>query len=200
MKLSILLKPSLGLLAAFFMGGAYAHSGSHGEQTMLSAFTHPFLGWDHLLTMLAVGLLAAKNQASLRRLTLPALFLFSLLLGSALALFLHGIAFSGMELSLALSVALCGLALLKPQAFRVHVALILALGVLHGWAHGIELLPSVSDSSVSIVAGMLLGSACLHGMGYGLGVLGLRMSLWHQFERWAGFALVSAGMLLSLGV
>lgn len=197
MKRPNLMKPSLGLLAAFFMGGAYAHSGAHGEQTMLSAFAHPFLGWDHVLTMLAVGLLAAKNQATLRRLTLPVLFLLSLLLGSVFALFFQGIAFSGMELSLALSVTLCGFALLKPQAFQAHGALVLVLGLLHGWAHGVELLASSHASSISIMAGMLLGSACLHGLGYGLG---LRMNLWHQFERWVGFGLVSVGMLLSLGV
>ena len=51
-----LLLASFGLLPSV----AFAHPG-HETAGMLSGMLHPLLGWDHLLAMVAVGMLLLKH-------------------------------------------------------------------------------------------------------------------------------------------
>ncbi|MEJ2755567.1 MAG: HupE/UreJ family protein, partial [Gammaproteobacteria bacterium] len=48
-------------LFLFFLtiGTVSAHTGSGSASGFISGFTHPILGWDHLIAMLAVGLWGA---------------------------------------------------------------------------------------------------------------------------------------------
>ena len=54
------LLPLLGLLLSLSPALVYAHTGSHAMSGWYNGFNHPLHGWDHLLTMLAVGVWAAQ--------------------------------------------------------------------------------------------------------------------------------------------
>jgi len=51
------------LIAALFLvsPSLYAHTGGHIEHSLMSGLLHPLTGIDHLLVLLAVGLIAAKQ-------------------------------------------------------------------------------------------------------------------------------------------
>ncbi len=80
----------LALLLAAGCSAAMAHPG-HPEG-FLAAVAHPWLGWDHLLAMVLVGVLAA-SYSGLKGLTLPVAFVASLTAAAAWASLGGGAAF-----------------------------------------------------------------------------------------------------------
>jgi urease accessory protein len=141
---------------------AFAHP-FHGMHGGLSAgLTHPLLGFDHLLAMIAVGLWAAQRGGR-------ALWLAPLAFVGAMAL--GGVAgFAGAMLPagehlVAGSVLALGLLLLLPRtpALGPGVALIALFGACHGFAHASEL--PHEASAFSYAAGFLLATAALHAAG-----------------------------------
>ncbi|MDX5445820.1 MAG: HupE/UreJ family protein, partial [Zoogloeaceae bacterium] len=90
---------------ALFAGAALAHPG-HESASFFSGFGHPIGGADHLLAMLAVGLLAAR-QAGRARWALPAAFVLTMLAGAGLGAI--GVALPAVETGIALSVLVLGL-------------------------------------------------------------------------------------------
>ena len=65
-------RPLLFLTLTLAAVPAYAHPGLHFGVGFLSGFTHPFLGVDHLLAMVMVGLWAAQQQSPWQRMAPPA--------------------------------------------------------------------------------------------------------------------------------
>jgi urease accessory protein len=163
----------LTLLSAIFLPTSlFAHVGPHEVATGHSAFSvgllHPWTGLDHLLAMIAVGLWA--TQIGGRALWLvPVSFLVAMGLGAALGQI--GFTLPFMEQGIAASVFLLGLAI----AFAVKVPAIIpailvgVFALFHGGAHGVEMPAGVS--SLGYFAGFLLGTAALHALGLGLGLL-----------------------------
>src|SRR4051794_382238 len=80
-------------LACLLAPAALAHPG-HDTTTGLSAgFAHPFLGLDHLLAMIAVGILAGQRGGR-AIVSLPASFIVAMTFGAYLALHsIHTLAF-----------------------------------------------------------------------------------------------------------
>ena len=138
----------------------------HGE--FFAGFAHPLSGFDHILAMGAVGLLAAHRTPS-RVWLLPAAFVAAMILGFAIAS--AGIALPWIEFGIAGSIAALGLAIVFGERIPVWacVALIALCAVLHGHAHGTE---AVSLANPFLYAGgFALATAALHGAGIGIGVL-----------------------------
>lgn len=138
---------------------AYAHPQGHADSLLLG-FSHPWLGMDHLLAMLAVGMLAATQSNVKTKITVMLCFLFSLIAGvytPAPASLL-----SSVEYIVALSVGLLGISLLFAQRLPspIYLTVVIASGLLHGIVHGAEI-PNNSQSN-SFVLGMLLASVVLH--------------------------------------
>ena len=77
---------------------------------------HPFTGIDHLLAMVAVGLLAVLTG---RFVAFPAAFLFAMAVGGAAGIV--GVAFPGVEIAIAVSVVVLGLAVALTDACRRRV-------------------------------------------------------------------------------
>jgi hypothetical protein len=71
------------VLAFMFTPLAYAHPGHGFDHGFMPGFMHPLLGWDHLLVMLAVGVLAAKLGGKARW-QLPLTFLMMMAIGAML--------------------------------------------------------------------------------------------------------------------
>ena len=140
---------------------AFAHVGDGLQLGLLAGFLHPFGGADHLLAMVMVGLWAGLLGGA-ARLALPAGFLGGMAAGALLGF--AGVALPLAEAGILASVivlgALAALALRPPLV--LGVALAAGFGLLHGHAHGTEMLGS------GALFGMLAGTAVLHGAGLAL--------------------------------
>lgn len=175
-------------------GVASAHVG-HEHATFGNGLLHPFGGLDHLLAMVAVGLLGAKCGMRWRYL-LPIGFVGGLALGGLLGA-LH-VALPGVELSIALSVLLFGVLL----AFATRVSpwvlagIVLVAGIPHGYAHLVE---AGAGSVFGYGIGMVLGSVLLHtgGLLLGLGI-GQAKALRDRWQWVAGPAIACAGLVLAV--
>jgi len=145
---------------------AFAHPGHEGA-SLVSGFTHPLGGFDHIIAMVAVGLLAARLGGRALWLV-PASFITAMavagLAGSA------GMALPYVETGIAVSVVALGVVALCGVAMPVAVAmgLVAFFAVFHGYAHGIEMPETVSGLAYG--AGFVAATAMLHGIGIGLGL------------------------------
>lgn len=140
---------------------ALAHPG-HTESGLLSGFAHPFMGLDHLIVMLAVGLWAAR-LGSKAVFTVPAAFVGTMILGCLLVVAGLGVPF--VEQGIVLSVIFLGLVLAAASRFSTPIcsALVAAFAFFHGAAHGVEMPMDVHGSMY--VAGFAAASIVLHFVG-----------------------------------
>jgi urease accessory protein len=158
----------LGLCAyAAAMPMAEAHTFGAQGAGPAEGFAHPFLGLDHLLAMIAVGLWAAQLGGRARWFA-PAAFVgvmaVSAWLGSsAPALPMLEPAIAGSVLVLGLLVAF---AVRLPT--RASVGLVGLLAFFHGFAHGMELPDAAAPALYAL--GFLASTAMLHGIGLALGL------------------------------
>lgn len=163
---------------------ASAHPGL-GTAGAVAGLVHPFLGLDHVLAMLAVGLWGGRVGGRARW-QLPLAFLAAMAAGAALGLL--GWYLPGLETGIAASVLVLGLltALTLQLPPVVRTALVAGFALLHGLAHGAEL-PDGAEAS-GFVAAFLAATAVLHGLGL---VLGARLDT--RWQRWLGMAVAVAG-------
>jgi len=151
---------------AFAPTVASAHPG-HDGAGLIHGFLHPLGGVDHIIAMVAVGLLAARLGGRALWLV-PASFVVTMA-GAGLA----GIAGAGLpyvETGIAFSVVVLGAVAVFRVAMPVAAAMGLAafFAVFHGYAHGIEM-PETA-SGLAYGAGFVVATAMLHGVGIGLGL------------------------------
>jgi urease accessory protein len=174
---------------------AWAHPG-HPGHAFGDGWQHPLSGWDHLLAMVAVGLLGVRLGG--RALwALPAAFLGSMLVGGLVAE--AGLALPGVELGILASVLVLGLLVASAWVVDLRAALVVvsAFAVLHGYAHATEM--AAGGSLSGYAAGFLLATALLHATGIAGGTLLSRfVSGWSV--RLAGGAIGGLGTLLVLGL
>jgi urease accessory protein len=144
----------LGLSAT----AASAHVG-HGAEGFIHGFMHPIGGLDHLLAMLASGLLGAMIGDKARWLV-PVTFIVAMLAGGVLGA-------SGFELPLvetmilASVVVLAGLAVFgRSLGLSRLLPLIGGFALFHGFAHGAEMPANVS--ALEYAAGFVGATALLH--------------------------------------
>jgi urease accessory protein len=168
LRLAYLVLPSLLVLTP-----ALAHTGI-GETTGLAhGFVHPIGGMDHVLAMVAVGLIAALTGGRALWLV-PASFVSMMAVGGALGMAGIGIPF--VEIGIGLSVVVFGAAV----ALRANVPVVTAMAVagffaiFHGHAHGAEMPDNVSGFEYAV--GFVLATALLHAAGIGLGLAIGKMS------------------------
>lgn len=154
LALMILLVPSLAL----------AHPG-HDSGTFLAGAGHPLGGLDHVLAMIAVGLLAA--QAGGRALwALPVTFVGAMLAGGMLGF--AGVALPAVEPAILASIIVLGalVALAARLPLTALVPMVALFGLAHGWAHGAE---GPAEGLALYALGFALATAALHGAGIALG-------------------------------
>lgn len=120
-------------------GLALAHPGHGAEQGgLVAGLTHPWLGLDHLLAMVAIGLWSLR-QGALVRTAVPWLALGGMVVGASIAAL--GLSLPGVESAIALSVLLAGImvASLVRLPSTLGMALVVAFMLFHGYAHGSEI-------------------------------------------------------------
>lgn len=160
---------------------------------LAAGFAHPWLGWDHLLAMLAVGLWACTQQGLARWLA-PGSFVGGLLLGLAFG------NVTGLPVAEALIVAslVVGGLLLRsqPAVHAVPAVLVFALlGGAHGWAHRVEMPEAASMAAFAV--GMVLASALLHALGMGLTLM-LQRTRHTRWLAWIGALIAATGLMAAV--
>ncbi|EHC08301.1 HupE/UreJ family protein [Shewanella baltica] len=168
----------------------------HSGGGFMSGFNHPVLGFDHLLAMLSVGMLS--TQLGGRAIwTVPLAFVVFMLVGGILGLYAIAVPF--VEIGIALSVLLLGLAI----AFDRQIPLLFAMAfvgvfaIFHGHAHGAEM-PALA-SPVLYALGFLFGTAVIHLGGVMIGLGMQRMTGQRNLMRVTGAAIAAMGGYLLAG-
>ena len=161
---------------------------AYGGGGILSGFLHPLLGLDHLLAMVAVGLLSAQlgGKAIWQ---VPATFVAVMAVG-----FLLGYTELGLplvEFGIAGSVVVLGIALAADRKLPLAAAITCVglFALFHGHAHGTEL-PAITETAALIVAyvtGFLVATAVV-----GLG------AMFGEMLRVSGGAIAALGLFILL--
>src|ERR1043166_1542989 len=125
-----MLRLSYLVLASFLMlTPALAHTGIGDTTGLAHGFSHPMGGIDHVLAMVAVGLLAALIDGRALWLV-PTSFVAMMALGGVLGMAGTGIPF--VEIGIALSVVVLGAAV----ALRADLPVLAAMGLVGGTEEG----------------------------------------------------------------
>jgi urease accessory protein len=165
-----------------------AHVGGEEAAGLFAGLRHPVSGLDHVLAMIAVGLWGAQlGPPALWQ--LPVAFPMVMALGGVLGLL--GVPLPGVEVGIAASAILLGLAVMSALRPPLAVAAVVVglFGVFHGHAHGTELPPGQSAFLYSL--GFVVATGCLHGLGIAAGFT----HRWH----WGRSMLRAAGVIVAMG-
>jgi urease accessory protein len=157
------------LIAAFVFAPAIAlaHTGHAETSGVMYGLAHPIRGLDHVLAMVAVGVLA--GQLGGRALWLvPLSFVGVMVVGGVLGM--AGIQVPFAEVGIALSVVVLGLAIAFPLKLQALAAMAVVgfFAVFHGYVHGAEM--PATASALPYAAGFVGATALLHAVGVGLGL------------------------------
>lgn len=157
--------PLAVLVLMLLSGPALAHPG-HAEG-LLSGLGHPYSGLDHALAMLAVGLWAAQQHARDAIWKIPLAFVATMVAGGLLGQ--AGFPLPQLEAGIAASVLILGLlvAFSLRMPTPAGMAIVALFALLHGYAHGAE--APLGAGLAGFVAGFVLATASLHGIGTALG-------------------------------
>jgi urease accessory protein len=185
--MTILLLVAVPPLAAHTTGGAVGGLGS--------GLGHPFIGVDHLLAMLAVGMWAYQLGGS-SVWKVPLAFVLTLLVGASIGL--TGLSLPFIEPVIAASVMVFGLLIaMRSRVAPVLASMLVALFALfHGYAHGIEM--PLAATPLTYVAGFSLATIGLHGLGVMFAYV-IHRTTHTMLLRVGGFGLAGTGLVLLLG-
>ena len=160
---------------------------------------HPISGFDHLLAMVAVGIISTllgKKATWMMPLTFVAMMILG---GIASILGLH---LAGVEIIIALSLVLLGIGIAFVRSFNRKFSLPISLicvslaAFFHGHAHGAEM--QVVASPIDYFFGFVLSTSALHVGGVSIGHYGTKTWFRVKLLRLAGIAVSLAGFYLLL--
>lgn len=159
-------KRILALSAVFMVSAvatAQAHVGADGGAGHSAGFSvgyvHPIGGLDHILAMVAVGVLAFQ-QGGRALWLIPLSFVAMMLVGAGLAMAGLDVAF--VELGILGSVIVLGavVAMGRSMSLPLAMAMVGGLSVFHGMAHGTEM--PANTSALTYGLGFVAATAMLH--------------------------------------
>ena len=184
---------AIALSLAFFVYGAPVEAHTFGAEGagLLDGVVHPFIGVDHLLAMLAVGIWAVQSGgAAIWRVPL---FFVGLMVFSAL-MAAYGPVVPMLEIALALSVLILGGLVLCAARLPIGLESLLIglLAITHGYAHGLE--APEAGSALFYGMGFVVSTVLLLLMGSLLGVIARRN---HWLTKAGGLAIAVTGLYLT---
>lgn len=197
MKRAIIGLVSLSAFASS-SSAALAHAGVVATSGMVAGMFHPISGLDHILAMVAVGILAAR-QGGRALWWVPAGFVVLMAVGGALGI--SGAAVPFVEQGIVGSVIILGAVIAWGGKLPLAgvMALVGGLAVFHGHAHGAEM--PMNASGVAYSLGFIAVTATLHALGVGL-TIGVHKYLEKSASLaaragGAGIALIGAALAVS---
>jgi urease accessory protein len=184
----VMLAPAIASMLA--PSSAFAHSGSAHVHGLLAGIEHPFTGIDHLLAIMAVGIIAGRTGGR-ALIVLPSCFVLAMLAGALLGI--AGIGLPAVEPTIALSLVVLGsiMALAGPLPLAAAAALAAFFALFHGNSHGLEIPEAVNG--VVYAAGFIASTAGLFAAGM---LAALTQRRWPEAIRAAGIATALSGVAL----
>lgn len=158
------------ILLLLFPVIAFAHQKDSIDtaNAMLTGFSHPFGGLDHMLAMLAVGMWGALlGMPALW--VLPVAFPMLMVFGGIAGIL--GLPLPSIELGIALSVVTLGAVILfaaRPPLWG-SIVIVSFFALFHGYAHGVEL-PAQTDP-LGYTLGFVIATGLIHLAGIGIGLV-----------------------------
>lgn len=182
---------ALSALAVLMPSLACAHGGGAHVHGFFAGLEHPLFGIDHLLAMVAVGMIGARAGGR-GILLVPLSFVLAMVAGALLGM--AGIGLPSLETGIALSLVVFGamVGLVRPSPLAAAATLTALFGLFHGNAHGLEI--PESASGVTYAAGFMFGTSMLHAIGV---VSALKLARWPLPVRTAGIATSLVGMAMA---
>jgi len=167
---------------------AFAHLDPVAHGSFAAGFSHPLLGLDHVLAMVAVGLWAAMLGGRAMWLV-PLSFVGTMLVGFLLAM--SGAPLPFVEPVILASVVIMGLfvAASRPVSVWVSAPIVAFFALFHGFAHGGEM---GSAGALDYGAGFAAATAALHIVGIGAALIAGRMLRTNSTLMWRSSGLVTA--------
>ncbi|MBI3850914.1 MAG: HupE/UreJ family protein [Verrucomicrobia bacterium] len=173
---------------------AHAHISPNHANNVLGGLSHPLLGLDHILAMVAVGLWAAQLGGRAIWLV-PATFVSLMTVGGLLGI--SGFALPFVAEGILISVLMLGVLIATAARLPLAVSIVVVglFAIFHGHAHGTAM--QVGVSGISYGLGFVLTTIALHACGIGLGRMAQQQSK-VPLLRFAGAAIALAGLSLWL--
>jgi urease accessory protein len=172
-----------------------AHPGHDGAQDLWAGFMHPLGGLDHVLAMLAVGVIAARLGGR-ALFALPLCFIGAMAAAGIIAV--AGVTLPDPEIGIALSVVALGAVIALPirLPLTVATATVVAVALFHGYAHGLEI--GDGTSGVAFGIGFVLATALLHlaGIRAGLALNRVEVARARDLARTGGSLMAIAGVAI----
>jgi urease accessory protein len=181
----------------FAPAAVLAHPGHDGAGGLVQGFVHPVTGIDHVLAMIAVGVLAALYGGRALWLV-PMSFLFAM--AAAAAVGMAGIPVQMVEAGIGLSIVVLGLLIafqIKPPTL-VAMVVVGFFALFHGYAHGFGM-PN-GAARLPFAAGFLIATVLLLSAGVGLGLLLQRRTLSRHLIQADGGAMALVGIAVLASV
>jgi len=181
-----------GVLVAAQTAMAHPGHSSPGANPIVTGALHPFSGADHLLAMLASGLLAVRVGTRRAIWAVPMAFVGLMVVGGMLAF--AGVPLPHVEWAIGLSVIVLALAvaMLPRVPLAVAAGLVGVFAICHGHAHVAEI---GGAALLPYAAGFVAATLALHATAIGAGTLALRAER-PSAVRWAGAAIAVCFALL----
>jgi len=158
-------KSVITVIALLISAVANAHGTVSGSSGFVSGILHPIFGLDHLLAMLAVGMISVKMGGKAIW-YVPLFFIIVMFLGSNIGIYYPDIIDA--EIGISLSILVLGLSLFitkRIPLFVIYIGVGL-FALLHGHAHGVEM-PFAGDPFYYAL-GFMSGSALIHLLSIGI--------------------------------
>jgi urease accessory protein len=173
-----------------------AHTGEGIAGGLVSGFTHPLFGWDHVVAMVAVGLWGAFLGAPAIWI-LPVVFPLVMAFGGALGVI--GVPMPAVETGIALSGVVLGLMVALAVRAPIQVAAVMVglFAIFHGYAHGAELPEAANPFAYAL--GFVVATGMLHMLGIGFGFL-TRVPYGQYAIRAAGVGIAAVGGAFLVGI
>ncbi len=171
---------------------AWAHHPFGGETPttawagFVSGLGHPVVGIDHLVAVLAIGVIAAT-----RSIWLPGAFVAAATL--ATALHVGGMDLPGVEVAIAISVM--GFGLILNRATPAPTAALLGVGALTGFFHGYAYAEAIVGAEMTPLLAYGAGLVTIQ-LAIAIGAMLLAQRFWQRLDyRFAGFSIIGAGVV-----
>ncbi|MBI5414072.1 HupE/UreJ family protein [Candidatus Peregrinibacteria bacterium] len=194
------MKSNLKILALFifvlFAMPMTAHAHLIGGNGLESGITHPFFGLDHLLAMVAVGIISTQigGKAIWK---VPTVFVSFMVVGGLFGI--EGFQFPIAETGITVSVLVFGVFIVLSKKIPVNWAMICValFALFHGHSHGEEM-PLIANAALYTI-GFVFSTTLLHIMGVLIGHYARKTEFTLELLRYLGAGMSGIGLLFLFG-